>query len=257
MNFQPFQHFVFEMYQHLHPVLLKKMAEFMADNFFSADPGKRPKIIVVHYRHGNGETTDFVETTSTGEKRLGRRADFSTQKVIAWLQNSVKILAAKHGIAEGQYKVLLETDSSKVQDMWRETDSSVIVFDEENKRAREGKGFVVIGVGPSFSPSATNQERIERCYDESINTMMNLMMMGLGDLLVTSKHSGFNWPARVMMSIRNKPYCMSSRSKQGERGMGFRCFVNGTDPTDIELPPLLAKVSCAESGLGQGKCERF
>jgi len=229
--FIPFQHFASLLVTLMQPALKDRLQSYMDHAWFPTGPDS-PKIVAVHHRHGNGETTGFEQAGK------GRR-DMSTRKVVKWLQRSAREIAKTFGFE--RYRVFLASDSEEVVSIWRESDPSLLVFDENGKKQRQGKGFVIAGSDVKLSPGETSEGRAKRCDAETKNSFLEMLLLGYADVLVIGKSSSFNWIGQVMSTVRNAPYCKYPEA--GKQYPAFTCFDGKRTLEDVAPYP------CVEVGL--------
>mmetsp|Transcript_3882 Transcript_3882/g.5742 ORF Transcript_3882/g.5742 Transcript_3882/m.5742 type:complete len:183 (+) Transcript_3882:22-570(+) len=153
---------------------------------------------------------------------------------------SVTELAEAYGIKN--FKIFFATDSPMMTRLFKEQDSRVFGFDEVEKEADEGKGFIMPGwQGWGRSPGMSDLEKFERCEGDAIRAFLDMTLLGYVDLLVISKKSSFTFFPSVMMAARRKPACQlvhtsskgnmkkGSRHQMDQSGTAFTCRSSATE----------------------------
>jgi hypothetical protein len=165
------------------------------------------------------------------------------------MSSSVKALADELGIASN-YRIYLATDSPKIIRLFKALDEKVIVRDID--RMPEGQGWIMDSGGRIGGSSEGDKhgdqrdERMGRCINDSVESMLDMLLLGLSDVMVTTKYSSFTFASQSIAYARGVPVC-SQNAKGNE--VSYECvqFVDGKQETKNGL----AKQPLEMTGLGR------
>jgi hypothetical protein len=152
------------------------------------------------------------------------------------MSSSVKALVEELGIASN-YRIYLATDSPKIIRLFKALDDKVVVRDMD--RMPEGEGWIMDSGGKigGHGPEGTDTKagtarttRLSRCWNDSVESMLDMLLLGMSDVLVSTKRSSFTWPSKSMAYARGVPVCEQKQGNGAEvREVGYDCmqFVDG------------------------------
>jgi hypothetical protein len=193
--FFPYRYFYVALLRQLQPaVQAEKNAIMKRHDWFS----KESPVIGLHHRHGNGEIDDFNEPGAT-------RGNANDTKVVKWLARSVAALASALGLPSG-YRVFFASDSPRIVTQFKQELGHRRVIDRAAELPGEGTGWVVMGgLNPNFSPNMSTKTHANRTAHDTANALMDMMLLGSTELLLSSKCSSFTTLSKAMMFENGKP----------------------------------------------------
>ena len=257
------------------PMLRSRLDDFVHREFDQGKESSRARVIGVHHRHGNGEVTDFLDGWG--------RANLDDAKVAKWIVRSVATIAADRFGEGANYRVYFASDSPKMAELVAALLPPTKVFvratlGEAGGHPRDGSGWSIAGwkkvrkqaahttaAGAEGEEGAKAEEGAQgkrereeeqaQCLSETGESLLEMVALGLADVLVVTKTSEYPFLSKALAHSRGATYCEvhcpRAPRKHGPPAdateIGYRCVDGERSESTLATVPI-AEVGYAPYG---------